>query len=38
MMRNTNTVLVKLMLALMDYFSPADTHTPWVTAHMMYDL
>jgi hypothetical protein len=25
-----NTVLVKIMLTLMDYFSPADRRTPWV--------
>jgi len=26
-----NTGLVKIMLTLMDYFSPADRRTPWVT-------
>ena len=25
------TELVKIMLTLMDYFSPADRRTPWVT-------
>jgi hypothetical protein len=25
------TGLVKIMLTLMDYFSPADRRTPWVT-------
>jgi len=25
-----NTGLVKIMLTLMDYFSPADRRTPWV--------
>jgi hypothetical protein len=27
----SNTGLVKIMLTLMDYFSPADRRTPWVT-------
>ena len=26
-----NTGLVKIMLTLMDYFSPADRRTPWMT-------
>ena len=26
-----NTGLVKIMLTLMDYFSPADRRKPWVT-------
>ena len=33
--------LVKIMLTLMDYLSPADRRTPWLTdhlAHIMYVL
>jgi hypothetical protein len=40
-MSTRNTGLVKIMLTLMDYFSPADRRTPWVTghlAHIMYVL
>ena len=29
--KHTYTGLVKIMLTLMDYFSPADRRTPWVT-------